>query len=63
MESYKGGLKTSKWVTRNQREHVVGPPSGSRVHKIPMIGSAQFRGVAGISNKGGWRNSKRVIRS
>ena len=27
--SYKGGLRTSKWVTRSQSEHVVGPPSGS----------------------------------
>ena len=62
-DSYKGGLRTSKWVTRSQREHVVGPPSGSRVQKILVIGSAQFRGVAGISNKGGWRNSKWVIRS
>ena len=26
--SNKGGLRSSKWVTRSQREHVVGPSSG-----------------------------------
>ena len=55
--SYKGGLRTSKWVTRSQREHMAGPPSGSRAQKNSMIGSAQFRCDAGISNKGGRRNS------
>ena len=25
----KGGLRSFKWVTRGQREHVVGPFSGS----------------------------------
>ena len=42
---------------------MVGPPSGSRVLKNPMIGSTQFRYDAGISYKGGWRNSKWVIRN
>ena len=28
--SNKGGLRSSKWVTRSQREHVVGPSSRSR---------------------------------
>ena len=27
--SNKGGLRSSKWVTRSQREHVVGPSNGS----------------------------------
>lgn len=49
----KGGLRSSKWVTRSYREHVVGPSSGSWVHKIPVVGSDQFRQVAGIPNKGG----------
>ena len=46
--SYKGGLRSSIWVKRNQREHVVGPPRGSRVHTNPMV------------FKGGLRNSKWV---
>ncbi|KAF3953827.1 hypothetical protein CMV_020760 [Castanea mollissima] len=61
--SYKGGLRTSKWVIRSQKEHVEGPPSGSRVQQTPMIGSAQYRCVVGIPSKGGWRYSKGGIRS
>ena len=34
---FKSGLRNSKWVS--QREHVVGPFSGSRVHLLPMVGS------------------------
>ena len=34
----KGGLRSSLWVTRGQREHVS---SGSRVLKYPMVGSNQ----------------------
>ena len=61
--SNKGGLRSSKWVTRSQREHVVGPSSGLRVQKDPVVGSDQFRRVAGNSNKGGLRSSKWVTRS
>nr|POF17159.1 hypothetical protein CFP56_39685 [Quercus suber] len=45
--SNKGGLRSSKWVKRSQREHVVGPSSGSRVpknlvvQKNPVVGSNQ----------------------
>nr|POE65407.1 hypothetical protein CFP56_55270 [Quercus suber] len=35
--SNKGGLRSSKWVKRSQREHVVGPSSGSRVQKNPVV--------------------------
>ena len=38
----KGGLRRSLWVTRDQREHA---PSGSRVHKSPMVGSVVDFGV------------------
>ena len=34
----KGGLRNSLWVTRGQREH---RPSGSQVHKYPVVGSDQ----------------------
>ena len=62
--SYKGRLRPSKWVIRSQKEHImVGPPSGSWVHKNPVIGSAHFRCDVGISNKGSWRNSKWGIRN
>ena len=37
----KGGLRSSKWVTRSQMEQVVGPSSGSRVQKHPLVGSDQ----------------------
>ena len=56
--SFKGGLRTSNWVLRSQKDHMVGPPSGSRALKNPVIGSAKFRCNAGISYQGGWRNSK-----
>ena len=61
--SYKGGLRTSKWVTRSQWEHVVGPPSGSRVQINPVIGLAHFGCAARTSNKGDGRNSKWVKRN
>ena len=61
--SFKGGLRTSNWVLRSQKDHMVGPPSGSRVLKNPVIGSAKFRCDAWIPYKGGWRNSKWVIRN
>ena len=48
--SNEGGLRSSKWVTRSQREHVVGPSSGLRVQKDHVVGSDQFRRVAGNSN-------------
>ena len=60
--SNKGGRRSSKWVTRSQREHVVGPSSGLRVQKDPVVGSDQFRRVARNSNKGGLRSSKWVTR-
>ena len=40
----KGGLKNSIWVSKGQREHVVGP-SGSRVHTLPVVGSDQQMGL------------------
>ena len=40
----KGGLKNSIWVSKEQREHVVGP-SGSRVHTLPVVGSNQQVGL------------------
>ena len=46
--SYKGGLRSSIWVKRNQREHVVGPSRGSWVHTNPVV------------YKGGLRSSKWV---
>ena len=61
--SFKGGLRTSNWVSRSQKDHMMGPPNGSWVLKNPMIGSTKFRCDAGISYKGGWRNSKWVIRN
>ena len=61
--SYKGDLRTSKWVTRSQWEHVVGPPSGSLMQTNPVIGSGHFRCAAGTSNKGDGRNSKWVKRN
>ena len=61
--SYKGGLRTSKWVTRSQWEHVMGPPSGSRVQINPVIGLAHFGCAARTSNKGDGRNSKWVKRN
>ena len=39
--SNKGGSRSSKWVTRSQREHVVGHSSGSRVQKNLVVGSGQ----------------------
>lgn len=41
----------------------MGPSSGSWVHKIPVVGSDQFRQVAGIPNKGGQRSSVWVSRN
>ena len=38
----KGGLRSSLWVSRDQREHV---PSGSRVLKYPMVGSGTQVGL------------------
>ena len=61
--SFKGGLRSSNWVSRSQKDHMVGPPSGSRALKNPVIGSAKFRCNARISYQGGWRNSKCVIRN
>ena len=49
--SNKGGLRNSIWVKRSQREHVMGPSSGSRVYQNPVV------------NKGGLRSSKCVTRS
>nr|POF09736.1 hypothetical protein CFP56_21375 [Quercus suber] len=42
----KGGLmsSTSIWVSRGQKEHVVGP-SGSWVHTLPVVGSNQQVGL------------------
>ena len=40
----KGGLKHSIWVSRVQREHIMGP-SGSRVHTLPVMGSNQQIGL------------------
>ncbi|KAF3974758.1 hypothetical protein CMV_001937 [Castanea mollissima] len=50
-KSNKGGLKNSIWVNRNQREHVVGPSSGSRAYQNSRV------------IKGGLRSSKWVPRS
>ena len=61
--SNKGGLRSSKWVTRSQREHMVGPSSGSQFQKDSVVGSDQFRRVAGNSNKGGLRSSKWFTKS
>ena len=41
----KGGLRSSLWVIRDQREHM---PSGSRVHKCPMVDSNQDGSLVGI---------------
>nr|POE88805.1 hypothetical protein CFP56_25251 [Quercus suber] len=41
----KGGLRSSLWVIRDQREHV---PSGSRVHNFPMVGSDQDGTLVGL---------------
>ena len=49
--SYKSGLRSSKWVKRSQREHMVGPSSGSQFQKNPVV------------NKGGLRSFKWVTRS
>ena len=49
--SNKGGLRNSIWVKRSQREHVMGPSSGSRVYQNLVV------------NKGGLRSSKCVTRS
>ena len=43
----KGGLRSSLWVTRDQREHV---PSGSPVHKSPMVGSGTQVGLPVFSS-------------
>ena len=61
--SNKGGLMSSKWVKMSQREHVVGPSSGSQVQKNPMVGLDQYRCVAWNFNKGGLRSFKLVTRS
>ena len=61
--SFKGGQRTSNWVSRSQKDHMVGPPRGSRVLKNLVMGSAKFRCNARISYKDGWRNSKWVIRN
>nr|POE98987.1 hypothetical protein CFP56_59208 [Quercus suber] len=34
--SYKGDLRTSIWVKRNQKEHILSLPGGSRVHTNPV---------------------------
>ena len=39
--SNKGRLRSSKWVTRSRREHVVGLSSGSWVQKNLVVGSDQ----------------------
>ena len=61
--SNKGGLMSSKWVKMSQREHVVGPSSGSQVQKNPMVGLDQYRCVVWNFNKGGLRSFKWVTRS
>ena len=39
--SNKGQLRSSKWVTRSRREHVVGPSSWLWVQKDLVVGSDQ----------------------
>ena len=41
----KGGLRSSLWVSRDQREHV---PSDSRVHLNPVVGSDQDGSQVGL---------------
>ena len=41
----KGGLKSSLWVSRDQREHVS---RGSQVHKFPRVGSVQDGPLVGL---------------
>lgn len=41
----KGGLRSSLWVSRDQRKHM---PSGSRVHKAPVEGSDQIGAQVGL---------------
>ena len=43
----KGGLRSSIWVSRDQRDHVVGSSSVSRVHK-PVVGLDQDGSQVGL---------------
>ena len=47
MAWYKGGLSSSIWVSRGQRDHVVGSSRVSRVHK-PVVGLEQDCSQVGL---------------